>query len=407
MEFRSSRALTFGMELELQIVSVETGALSPSSLAFWEVLKDSEDSARYSLEATLSTIELNTSVHADADAMAIEARRLTRTLCELAAPRSVLIRGGGTQRTQFWNERIMAPTDRARLLKSRFGFLPKRFSTYGMHVHVGMPSGDDAIRVGNGLQACVPLFIAMSAASPFLQMADTGFAAARPLESLVYPHGGPMPRLADWKSLEERAAEIFSTRLAASLDDVYWDVRPKPALGTIEVRVFDTPLSVARAVALAAFTRAMAARILAGELVLPESPPPPTAERVSRFLACRDGLEAELFDPFEQAWKPARAWLGESLAAIERCPVHEADQRQIVRLGHQLDGDSDATVMRRTWKAVVERAGRAGSPGRGLARYSAELARRLLEPMSDPQADPIADRSPVRLSGRAGSASRA
>jgi len=383
MEFRPSNALTFGMELELQIVSSETGALSPSSLSFWDVLKDSEDAARYSLEATLSTIELNTSVHVDADAMASEAMRLTRMLCDLAAPQHLLIRGGGTQRTQFWNERIMAPTDRARVLKRRFGFLPKRFSTYGMHVHVGMPGGDEAIRVGNGLQACVPLFIAMSAASPFLQGADTGFCAARPLEPLVYPHGGPMPRLSDWKALEERTAEIVSTRLAASLDDVYWDVRPKPALGTIEVRVFDTPLSVAKAVALAAFTRAMAARLLAGHLRLPESPPPPTAERVSRFLACRDGLEAELFDPFEGTWKPARAWLVESMEAIERMPIHAADLRQIARLRRHLEGDSDSTIMRRTWEEIVGDDDRAGAPDRGLARYSAVLADRLLRPMAD------------------------
>ncbi|MFO0688151.1 MAG: YbdK family carboxylate-amine ligase [Myxococcota bacterium] len=382
MEFRSSSALTFGMELELQIVSSETGALSPSSLAFWESVKDSRDAPRYSLEATLSTIELNTSVHTDADAMASEALRLTRTLCDLAASRSLLIRGGGTQRTQFWNERIMAPTERARLLKSRFGYLPKRFSTYGMHVHVGMPDGDEAIRVGNGLQACAPLFIALSAASPFLQMADTGFCASRPLEPLVYPHGGPMPRLPDWRTFEERAAEIFSTPLASSLNDVYWDVRPKPEFGTVEVRVFDTPLSVAKAVGLAAFTRAMAARLLAGGLALPATPPPPTAERVSRFLACRDGLEAELFDPFALRWKPARTWFEESVSAIERAPVCEADLRRILHLRRHLEVESDSTTMRRSWQAMVGGDDEGPDPGPDLARYSAELADRLLQPMS-------------------------
>lgn len=378
MEFRRSSALTFGMELELQIVSKATGALSPSSLEFWEIVKKRDDAARFSLEATLATIELNTSVHTDADAMAAEALGLAQTLCDAAAPLNLMIRGGGTQLTQFWNERVMAPTERASELKRRFGYLPKRFSTYGMHVHVGVPSPGDAIRVGNGLQAFVPLFIALSAASPFLQLADTGFCASRPLESLVYPHGGPMPRLKDWKEFEELAAQIFSTRLASSLNDVYWDVRPKPQFGTIEVRVFDTPLSVSKAVGLAAFTRACASMVLQERLSLPESPPPPTAERVSRFFACRDGLDAELFDPFALEWKSAREWLAELMQGFDRSPVCEADSRHIHRLRRHLDGDQDSTIMRTTWERIVADDDPSRDPDRGLARYSAELASRLL-----------------------------
>jgi carboxylate-amine ligase len=142
-------------------------------------------------------MEINSSVHTTAHAMGIEMKALAAHIRQVAQAAGLDIRGGGTQMAQFWNERIMAPTDRARELESKFGFLPKRFSTYGMHVHIGMPSGDDAIRVGNLLQAMYPLFITMSAASPFLQLSDTGFAAARPLETLMYPHSGPMPKLRD------------------------------------------------------------------------------------------------------------------------------------------------------------------------------------------------------------------
>lgn len=106
-----------------------------------------------------------------------------------------------------------------------------------------------------------------------------------------------MPELENWHAFEQLAKELFSTRLATSLKDIYWDVRPKPEFGTIEVRVFDTPLSLHKAVGLAAFTRACAALALGGVLVLPASAASATAQRVSRFLACRDGLDADLFDP--------------------------------------------------------------------------------------------------------------
>lgn len=274
MNFAKSEDLTFGLELELQIVNRQDGRLSPSSGEFWEVLKHKDNVGRFSLEATLATIEMNTSVHDDADAMLAETLALTKTLTDLATPLGLVLRGGGTQLTQFWNERVIAPTPRAQELTERFGFLPKRFSTYGMHVHIGASSEANAILIGNALQALTPLFIAMSAASPFLQMADTGFCASRPLEPLIYPHGGPMPRFDDWAQFERISDEIFSTKLAHSLKDIYWDVRPKPEFGTIEVRVFDTPLSLSKAVAMAAFTRGCAALVLGGALTLPKTLPP-------------------------------------------------------------------------------------------------------------------------------------
>lgn len=375
MKFSDSSALTFGMELELQIVSSETGLLSPSSLKFWEIVKQRDDAARFSLEATLATMELNTSIHDNADDMLVEALGLTRTLCDAATPMNLVIRGGGTQLTQFWNDRVMTPTERAAQLTQRFGFLPKRFSTYGMHVHIGAARADDAIRMGNVLQGLVPLFIAMSAASPFLQMSDTGFCASRPLEPLIYPHGGPMPRLKNWEEFEAVASDIFSTELANSLKDVYWDVRPKPEYGTIEVRVFDTPLCVHKAVALAAFTRACASLSLQGALALPAAPPPPTAERVSRFLACRDGLDAKLFNPITQQWMPAREWLSSLIQSIELAPVCDIDMQHIRRLYIHCKTEQDANFMRNTWASSKDK-------GNDLADYSRILSSRLLSPLS-------------------------
>lgn len=380
MQFTTSGTLTFGMELELQIVSSSTGTLSPASLGFWDVLKERADVARFSLEATLSTLELNTSVHTDADAMANEAMALAQTLCDIAEPMGLLIRGGGTQLTQFWNERIMAPTDRAQQLSCRFGFLPKRFSTYGMHVHIGVASADSAIHLCNVLQGLAPLFIALSAASPFLQMADTGFCASRPLETLIYPHGGPMPRLENWQALELLAQEIFSTKLATSLKDIYWDVRPQPELGTVEVRVFDTPLSVHKAVALAAFTRACAALALKGTLAFPAAPAPPTAERVSRFLACRDGLEAQLFDPFTHQWRPAREWFNALVDTIALAPVCAVDLRHIQALREKCLNIQDATLMRQTWETALNQDFGVQSRDHAQAKYSQELGNHLLTP---------------------------
>ena len=252
MHFAKSEPLTFGLELEFQVVDPATGLLAPSGQALWESFQGTPDAGCFALEATQATIELNSSIHRAAPQLALELHDKVRLLQDAASALGLGVRGGGTHVTQFWNERVMTPTDRAAELQQRFGFLPKRFSTYGMHVHVGVPDAEAAIRVANSLQGLGPLFIAMSAASPFLQGADTGFAACRPLEPLVYPTGGPMPLVSDWAQFETVAQEFFDTGLAQSLKDIYWDVRPKPEFGTVEVRVFDTPVSVHKAVELAA-----------------------------------------------------------------------------------------------------------------------------------------------------------
>lgn len=352
MKFAKSEALTFGLELEFQIVNEATGLLSPSSLEIWKQLADNKNLERYSLEATLATMEINSSVHTKADDMAIEVTALTQHIRQIAKSMNLDIRGGGTQMAQFWNERVMAPTDRAKELEARYGFLPKRFSTYGMHVHIGMPNGDEAIRVGNILQALCPLFIALSAASPFLQLADTGFAAARPLETLMYPHGGAMPELRDWAEFQEVAQELFATELASSLKDIYWDVRPKPEFGTVEIRVFDTPLSVRKAVALAAFARACAALAMDGKLSFTSKPTPSTAQRVSRFLACRDGMDADLYNAFSGDWVPARDWFKQIYQAIQKHPIFAVDGMHFDYLNKLQETQQDCEIMREEWSKV-------------------------------------------------------
>ena len=373
MEFATSDALTFGLELEFQIVNQSTGLLSPSSLEIWQKLSEREDVARFSLEATLSTMEINSSIHTSAEAMCVEVQTLAAHIREIAKTIGLDIRGGGTQMAQFWNERVMAPTARAKELESKFGFLPKRLSTYGMHVHIGMPSGDDAIKVGNLLQSLCPLYIAMSAASPFLQLVDTGFAAARPLETLMYPHGGPMPELRDWTHFEEVTEELFATELASTLKDIYWDVRPKPEFGTVEIRVFDTPLAINKAVAMAAFSRACASLALGGHLQMTTKKIPTTAQRVSRFLACRDGMDAVLFNPFIGEWMPARAWLQQLLNASTQQSTYAIDSEQLELLRSIMLGKQDHEIMRETWTDIQANNSNPENLSENLSSYSSRL----------------------------------
>jgi hypothetical protein len=119
VKFNSSDALTFGLELELQIVDAATGMLSPSSTSIWPLLQSSSHAKQYALEATLATMEINSSIHADADGMSREVQDLTQLLRDHAQSLGLDVRGGGTQLTQFWNDRVFAPTARSQELEGR------------------------------------------------------------------------------------------------------------------------------------------------------------------------------------------------------------------------------------------------------------------------------------------------
>lgn len=378
MQFKKSTALTFGLELELQIVDPATGRLSPAGMKIWDVLSSTPQTANFALEATLATIELNSGIHDGAATMHEEMMALA-TLARVAAQSvGCDLRGGGTQVSQFWNERRIAPSLRAQELQARFGFLTKRFSTYGMHVHVGMPDGDTAVRVGNVMQALSPLLIALAAASPFMQMSDTGFASARPLEPLVYPHGGPLPFLSNWSELQAAVQELFDTGIGHTLKDIYWDVRPKPEFGTVEMRAFDTPLAVGKAVAVAAFTRALAALALEGKLKL-DAAPPASAMRVSRFMACRDGLQARLFDPFTGQWVRASDLYQSLSQMIETLGVLPQDAAQRRRLTRYLTRGEDHALMRGAWGQVAGDQDDQDTQRNALVTYSYLMCDRLLD----------------------------
>jgi glutamate---cysteine ligase / carboxylate-amine ligase len=377
MDFRASEPLTYGLELELQIVDRATGRLTPGCVTLLDALARQGPAGHYAQEATLATIELNSSVQRDAAGMAAEMDSLVRRAREAARAHGFDLRGGGTHLAQFWNERVMSSTARAQLLEQRFGFLPKRFSTYGMHVHVGMPDAESAIQVANLLQALSPLFIALAAASPFLQLADTGFASSRPLEPLVYPHGGPMPFLRNWQHLQEELEALYATGVAFSLKDIYWDVRPKPEFGTVEVRVFDTPLSLGKALRLASLTRNLAGLVLQGRLRLAQ-PVAGSAQRVSRFMACRHGMDARLYHPIQATWLPAGEWLAELIDLLaQELPVPE-DVDQIADWRALLEEPEEHAQMRATWAACGPQGPDPDALQAALVRHSDAICERLL-----------------------------
>ena len=187
-------------------------------------------------------------------------------------------------------------TPRMQHVSQLYGYLAKQVTVFGQHVHLGCESGDAALYLMLAISRYIPHLIALSAASPFYQGVDTAFDSSRLNAVSAFPLSGRAPFVQTWEAFNAFFEKLRGAGIVASMKDFYWDIRPKPEYGTVEIRVFDTPLTVERAAALAAYAQALA-RWLLVERPHPVSEDAYLAYTYNRFQACRFGLDGEFIDP--------------------------------------------------------------------------------------------------------------
>ncbi|HEY5801027.1 MAG TPA: YbdK family carboxylate-amine ligase, partial [Burkholderiaceae bacterium] len=261
--FTRSAALSMGVELELQLVSLSDFDLAPSSPDMLALLGRKPFPGNVTPEITESMIEINSSVHTRHDALLAELRQIRDLLVRAGETLNIGICGGGTHPFQKWTERKIYAKPRFKEVSALYGYLAKQFTVFGQHVHIGCASGDDALFLLHALNRYVPHFIALSASSPYFQGSDTLFNSARLNSVFAFPLSGRAPFMLRWDQFEhDYFARMENTGIVRSMKDFYWDIRPKPEYGTIELRVCDTPLTVDRAAALACYLQALCAMLL-------------------------------------------------------------------------------------------------------------------------------------------------
>ena len=297
MEFAASQALSLGIELELQLVRAHDRDLAHEAGDLIERLARKKIPGAVKPEITLSMIELNSSVQRDfAGALAeLEAQRAV--VCDAAGLLNLGVSGGGAHPFHDWSERRVYPSERFKHVTQRYGYLAKQFTVFGQHIHLGCGDGDEAVYLVHMLTRYLPHFIALSAASPFYQGEDTSFQSSRLTAVSAFPLSGHMPFVPDWAAFLEYFETMRGYGIVEGMKDFYWDIRPKPEYGTIEIRVSDTPLTVRRAALLAGYAQALAAWLLEGSANRPDN----AVYRVNafnRFEACRFGYLGQLIDPY-------------------------------------------------------------------------------------------------------------
>ena len=349
MDFKKSDALTLGVELELQLLSQRDFDLTRGATDLLSDLKYDGGFGDVKLEITESMIEVSTLARASVDEIAADLEGLRKTLIDQCARNNIAICGGGTHPFHAWPERRICPSDRFDAVYQRYGYLAKQFTVFGQHVHVGCETADDAIWLTQALGPYVPIFIALSASSPYVDGVDTFFQSARLNAVSAFPLSGQCPEVADWAGFVEHFEFLKDCGIVSSIKDLYWDIRPKPEFGTVEIRVCDTPLSIETATALAALAQCLTRYLLRTRS---ENPPINTrlqlyVARYNKFQACRYGFDAMLSDPIAKKQEPLRDVLQALLVELAEDAQALGCVHWLERLRKALEsGESDARWLR-------------------------------------------------------------
>lgn len=296
MAFASSTPFSIGVELELQVLNTRDYNLTPGAPDLLAGLAKIKLPGAVKPEIAESMIELNSGVTMRHAELVEQLGEMRDTVVAQAERLNLAIAGGGTHSFQKWSDQRIYPDSRFNYISDLYGYLAKQFTVFGQHIHVGCASGDDAIYLTRAMSRYVPHFIALAASSPFYQGVDTLFDSARLNAVNAFPLSGCMPFVQTWEGFNEYFARMYEYKIVASMKDFYWDIRPKPEYGTIEIRVCDTPLAVGKAAMLAAYAQALA------RMLMTERPEPAadiqSLYNYNRFQACRFGLHAFIINPY-------------------------------------------------------------------------------------------------------------
>jgi len=286
-----------GVEEEVMLLDPARGfALAPAIdevLAAWP----QELRERASSETHASAVELRTGVHATVAEAVAELGQLRAVLSGVLDGLGLVAGGSGTHPSAVWHEMQVSSRERHQQVYGSMRELARREPTFALHVHVGVPSGEAGIAAFNRLRAHMPVLLALSANSPFWQGRDTGLASARTPLFQAFPRVG-IPRVFGSYGEYVRAVDLLLD-CGAFPDPTYlwWDVRPQPRLGTVEIRVMDTQSTLATTAALVALVQSLVRLELVDGHADAALVHAPEVLDENRFLAARDGVEAELVDP--------------------------------------------------------------------------------------------------------------
>jgi glutamate---cysteine ligase / carboxylate-amine ligase len=353
--FGATAPYTVGVEEELQLVDPVSFALVPvidAVLAARDAAGLPEDSVASELSA--SCVEVRSPAYATVAELAAElpaGRRRVRDLVEGCGAR---LAAAGSHPFSDATTQEITGKERYRRVDKEMGWPARMQAIYGLHVHVAVQDEDRAIRAVAALSRHVPLFVALSANSPFWAGADTRLASVRMKVFGLVPRTGLPPAFRAWEDFEGYVDALVAAGSIPDYSLCWWDARPHPRLGTVELRTPDAQTDSSRIASLAALTQCLVA-------TADECPPEnPLFTEENKWRATRYGLDARFYDFSNGRTTPAREVLRNLVEWLRPVSQDLGSERQldgVLEIAEGMSGAENQRAVfekRRSTKDVVE-----------------------------------------------------
>ena len=316
--WRPSTPFTVGIEEEVMMLRPGDWSLAQEIDAVLpEVPFDIE--AHMTAETHGAAIELATDPHQTVGAAIEQLADLRSGLEDVLEGQGLRAAAAGTHPSTVWHETVVSSGTRYQFVYGSMRELARREPTFALHVHVGVAEAEDAILLHRRLRAHLPLLLAVSVNSPFWQGRDTGLSSARTPLFQAFPRVGIPRGFRSYADYVEAVDLLVRCGAIPEPTFLWWDARPQPRFGTVEVRIMDVQSSVDETAALVALVQTIARREVLEKEAIRSVGHSPEVLIENRFLAARDGMDARLIDPARERRVPARAQLEELL---EICAPH-------------------------------------------------------------------------------------
>ena len=305
-KFVSNDRPSLGVEIELNLVDNQTMALRS---AITEVLAEIPDELQVAVKPELLQcyLEINSKVCNDVNEVRSDLESKLGVVREAAARHDLRLFWSGTHPFSRWQDQEVSPNERYYSLIDLLQETARRLVTFGLHVHVGVNSGDKAIMICDRIMQHLPTLLAFSANSPFWQGRNTGLHSQRVKVMETLPTAGLPPLMRNWSEYTWLLNHMVQTGFIKTIREIWWDVRPHHNFGTVEVRICDMPPTIDHVLALTALIQCLifdlSEEIDRGTY---QYDCHPFMVRQNKWRACRYGMEAKLVDPLTYQAVPAR-----------------------------------------------------------------------------------------------------
>ncbi|UCH10313.1 MAG: glutamate--cysteine ligase [Fidelibacterota bacterium] len=290
--FHASPEPTIGVEIELFIIDNDNYDLVSGAPT---ILEQFDGDPKVKAELLESIIEINTDICHSTQEVREDLRERLASVFEVAEKQNLSLISCGTHPSAHWSDAKVTRNERYQGFLQRMQFPVRRLLITGQHVHIGVESGEKAVAIVNGLLRYIPHFIGLSANSPFWEGLVTGLTSTRMKVFEAMPTAGLPPRLTNYSEFQRFMRTLQRANAIESIREVWWDLRPHPGFGTVEIRVFDAVPTIDDMVALTALSHCLVVGL--SELYDNGQQLPVLSEwvvRENKWRAVRYGLDADI-----------------------------------------------------------------------------------------------------------------